>query len=84
MARLPEVYRGQPLATIFVSYLRQGAKLRWHVMGSLLMCVFMYVRVYVCTCLCMYVYVCTCLCMYVRVYVCTCLCMYVLCMYVFM
>ena len=38
MASLPEVYRGQPLATIFVSYLRQGAKLRWQVMGSLLIC----------------------------------------------
>lgn len=34
MASLPEVYRGQPLATISVSHLRQGAKLRWHVMGS--------------------------------------------------
>ena len=38
MASLPEVYRGQPLATIFVSHLRQGAKLRWHLMGSLITC----------------------------------------------
>ena len=48
------------------------------------MCV--YVCMYMCVCVCMYVRVCVCVCMYVYVYVCMCVCMYVcmhVCMYVY-